>query len=377
MGYISIGSADIGQREIRAVLKVLRSGIISPAKKTQDFERLLAKALVRKHAVLCNSGQSALEIALLTIKEIYGIKTVACPTLTYISTLAAIMNVGLEPYFIDVNPSTYNIDWDHVIEQQDNFDAVLPVSLFGLSSYPTNNSLDDLGNKPIIVDNCESMFASNGEYGDISCGSFYASHSLSLGNGGVITTDINKYMSVARSYINHGLSDYNYLEFDALSFERNIYKFTFNRWGRSYKVNDIISAIGIVQLSRWPEFFEQRQANARFYCKELKKYVKSDKIQLPIFTNNVFMMFPIVMIEEGSKSIQRFLANRNIETRPMMPLTNQPIFKKTFGDIAKNYPVSDYINSHGFYVGCHTKLTESDLQTVTTAISDYLDAKGV
>jgi len=115
------------------------------------------------------------------------------------------------------------------------------------------------------------MFTNNGEYGDISCGSFYASHSLSLGNGGVLTTDIDKYMTVARSYINHGLSDYNYLEFDELSFERNIYKFTFDRWGRSYKVNDIISSLGLVQLERWPEFFAKRQANARFYSSLSKR----------------------------------------------------------------------------------------------------------
>lgn len=88
------------------------------------------------------------------------------------------------------------------------------------------------------------------------------------------------------------------------------------------------------------------------------------------------MMFPIV-IEKNSginkKKFIEYLEQNNIETRPMLPLLNQPVYKKIFGNIEKDYPVAEYINQYGFYIGCHHGIGKTELDYVIDKIGTYIE----
>ena len=67
------------------------------------------------------------------------------------------------------------------------------------------------------------------------------------------------------------------------------------------------------------------------------------------------------------------LEKQNIETRPMLPLLNQPIYRKIFGDLEPEYPNAAYIDHNGFYVGCHHGLTKAQLDYLIESIGSFLE----
>ncbi len=119
-----------------------------------------------------------------------------------------------------------------------------------------------------------------------------------------------------------------------------------------------------------------RKENAKYLTENLQDV--QDYLHLPQYPDYVthsFMMYPIV-IKKNSPFTRRDLTTRleknNIETCSMMPLLNQPLYKKFFGDLEKNYPVAEWINHCGFYVGCHHGLNKEHLSKIVRCIHDFL-----
>ncbi|MCM8763867.1 MAG: DegT/DnrJ/EryC1/StrS family aminotransferase, partial [Candidatus Omnitrophica bacterium] len=89
-----------------------------------------------------------------------------------------------------------------------------------------------------------------------------------------------------------------------------------------------------------------------------------------------FMMYPIVLKKGNKNKIVRFLEENWIETRDMMPLLNQPVYMKIFGNIQKNYPVAKWINDSGFYIGCHQYLETEHLDYVIERFHQFFKKNG-
>ena len=85
------------------------------------------------------------------------------------------------------------------------------------------------------------------------------------------------------------------------------------------------------------------------------------------------MMYPIVIRDDtvSRDELIRFLEERQIETRYMLPLLNQPIYRRLFGDLEPAYPVARAINAHGFYVGCHQGFTQEDLEYILETFEGF------
>ena len=125
----------------------------------------------------------------------------------------------------------------------------------------------------------------------------------------------------------------------------------------------------------------KRHNNAMYLISKLEKY--ENYFQLPKYNERIdhtYMMFPIVIKNSeiiNYKEFINYLEKCNIETRPMLPLLNQPIYKKLFGDIENDYPVAKYINKNGFYIGCHHGLKIEDLDYIVSCIDNYMEELGV
>jgi len=133
--------------------------------------------------------------------------------------------------------------------------------------------------------------------------------------------------------------------------------------------------LGLAQLERKDEIMDKRKTNASVLFKGLEKY--KHLIQLPKCQEHIehtYMMFPILIKKEPKlqrRELITFLESHNIETRPMLPLLNQPVYKKIFGELEEKYPIASYINQHGFYIGCHHGLTKEDLDYVISVFDEY------
>lgn len=363
-----IGSAGFhfGSRERKYVGEVLKSHRLSYGPWSKKFEEIFAKEHDSKFAVFSNSGTSALHMALAAMKEKYNWKDgdeVIVPAVTFVATSNIVLFNNMKPVFVDVDSKTYNIDPSKIeatITKRTR--VILPVHLFGM---PADMSpimkIARKHNLRVIEDSCECMFAKYkgkkvGSFGDVGCFSTYIAHFLVTGVGGLALTNDPELAILMRSFMNHG-RDSIYLNIDAdkglssKKLEMVVSKrFSFVRLGHSMRGTELEAALGVAQFEGRKENIQKRKKIAAYYTKHLSDL--KDYIQLPSILSdrdNNFMMYPIVLKNMHKKVLVNFLEARNIETREMVPLINQPIYKKLFGkNLELHFPVAQWINSNGF-----------------------------
>lgn len=395
MDKIGVGYASVTDIEKRYVMDALDSERLSQGKYVAEFEKRFAGAHLQKYGVMCNSGTSALHLALEVLKEVDGWDEnteVLVPAITFIATSNACLHAGLKVVFVDVEPDTYNMNPDEIEKHiTKNTKCMIPVHTFGM---PCNmNAIMEIAGKHglrVIEDCAEAHFAKVdgrpvGSFGDITAFSTYVAHTITTGVGGVVCTSNRKYMEILRSLVAHGractcerciASDGKSVCPKRMQTELDR-RFSFVRIGYSYRVGEIEGALGLAQLERKDEIMKKRHENAAYLIQGLENF--EDLIQLPRHPENIehtYMMFPIVIRKESIvlKDMVQYLEKCNIETRPMLPLLNQPVYQEIFGDIEKEYPVAKYIDHHGFYIGCHHGLTKEQLDYQIEAIRKYLSS---
>ena len=149
-------------------------------------------------------------------------------------------------------------------------------------------------------------------------------------------------------------------------------RFQFKSVGHSYRSTEMEAALGLAQLEEAELMIKKRRANAAYLTNKLTAF--SNKIQLPKIRKDCehsFMMYPIVIKEESKKGLVNFLEKNGVETRDMLPLTNQPVYKDLLGWNEEEYPVAKWINENGFYIGCHQNLIPLELDYITDLFDKY------
>jgi len=282
---------------------------------------------------------------------------------------------------VDVDPRSYNLD-PSLIEKKitHHTRAIIPVHLFG---QPVEmGPVMKLARKHrlrVIEDSCETMGVNYrgrrvGSFGDIACFSTYAAHLIVTGVGGLALTANLKYAEVLRSLANHG-RDGIYFKKGQVTRELVARRFRFVRLGYSFRATELEGALGLAQLPRLEQIIRRRQENARYLISKLRPLEKC--LQLPFHPPHIehaFMMFPLV-IRKGSginkAHLVNFLEEQGIETRDMLPLINQPYLQRLYKLKTSAYPVADWINHSGFYIGCHQQMGKAELDYIVKNFFRY------
>lgn len=392
---IGVGYALITDLEKKYVNMALDSGRLSPGPFVQKFEKKFAEMHKQKYGIACNSGTSSLHVALEALKEKYSWdqnSEVLVPAITFIATSNAVMHAGMKPVFVDVDSRTYNIDTKLIEEKiTENTVAIIPVHTFGQPC--EMDSIVKIATKyglKIVEDCAEAHFAVYkgrpvASFSNIAGSSTYVAHTITTGIGGVITTDDTNLAEIARSLIAHGRActcenciAYNSKQVCKLRMQTEMdRRFMMIRLGYSYRIGELEGALGVAQLENKDFIINTRKANAKILTDGLKDV--EQYLQLPYYPEYVehsFMMYPLVIKDDKAftrNEIVKYLEQNNIETRPMLPLLNQPIYKEIFGDIEKDYPVAQWINNNGFYVGCHHGLSKEELNMIIKTIHAFLE----
>ena len=395
MNKIGVGYALITDLEKKYVNMALDSGRLSPGPFVQKFEKKFAEMHKKKYGIACNSGTSSLHVALEALKEKYSWdqnSEVLVPAITFIATSNAVMHAGMKPVFVDVDSRTYNIDTKLIEEKiTENTVAIMPVHTFGQPC--EMDSIVKIATKyglKIVEDCAEAHFAVYkgrpvASFSNIAGSSTYVAHTITTGIGGVITTDDTNLAEIARSLIAHGRActcenciAYNSKQVCKLRMQTEMdRRFMMIRLGYSYRIGELEGALGVAQLENKDFIINTRKANAKILTDGLKDV--EQYLQLPYYPEYVehsFMMYPLVIKDDKAftrNEIVKYLEQNNIETRPMLPLLNQPIYKEIFGDIEKDYPVAQWINNNGFYVGCHHGLSKEELNMIIKTIHAFLE----
>lgn len=386
MKQIGVGTFQSTPRIKELVNEVLNSGRISYGPMSQRFEREFAQIHESRFAVLSNSGTSSLQVSLQTLKELHGWRDgdeVIVPALTFVATVNVVLHNRLKPVMVDVDPLYYEIE-PELIEAAitPRTRAIIPVHLFG---QPCNmqmvTEITQQRGLAIIEDSCECMFVTHagksvGAWGDIGCFSTYVAHLLTTGVGGFSLTSNPDYAAKMRSLVNHGrdgiyisIDDDNGLRGQQLK-EVISRRFHFESVGHSYRITELEAALGVAQLENWQEMIAKRRANAHYLTTHLSHL--RDYLQLPAIrrdTEHAWMMYPIVLRYDHKQGLTAYLEEHGIETREMLPLTNQPVYQDWCHE--SDYPVAEWINKSGFYIACHQDLTTDDLQHISDVFKVY------
>jgi len=357
-----LGTVSVGGAERAYVRSVLDNSYLSPGKYTKKFEAAIAEAHGKKYGLALNSGQSAIMVVLEAAKLLGLVHTVAVPAVTYISSIAAVVQAGLRVRLVDVSPDPHaELLWDQI---PDECDGVLPCHLFGRAN--TNMAPAE---RFVVEDACESIYAKGVGVGDAMCLSFYPSHTITAGFGGMILTDDKDLYFKCWQLVNHGRQDMD----DYSTCHTLKERFTFSEWGWSLKFSDLNAAFGYAQHTQKDWILERRRNNASMlqYC--LFQLETAGTLRTAAFRDNTFMMFPIIVNGDERDALEKALNDEEIETRRMMPITTQPIIREYFGahKCDTEYPGAKFINKHGLYVGCHQHLEEMDIEFIGETICKF------
>jgi dTDP-4-amino-4,6-dideoxygalactose transaminase len=212
----------------------------------------------------------------------------------------------------------------------------------------------------ILEDSCDTMFVGIGKrpvgsFGNLAAFSTYVAHLLPTGVGDFLVGDDD---SAAKPVIQN--------------------RFRFDRIGFHYRLTEMEAAIGLSQLEKGAALgaIKKRQALGQYLISRLKPL--ENRLQLPYIPrgfDHAFMMFPLLIID---KSINRwqlmaFLEKNGIETRELLPLLNQPAYRKTFSINPRDFPRANFINQRGLYFGCHPSMTWADMDYIAGKIYEFLE----
>lgn len=292
-----------------AIMDVVTSGkyILGPS--VYEFEKALAQYIGVKHAIGCANGTDALLMPLMA-KNIKAGDAVFCPSFTFAATAEVVALAGATPVFIDIDPTTYNLDITSLknaiaMVKKENIlkpKAIISVDLFGLpADYEAIRVIARENNLIIIEDAAQSIGgctseAMCGALGDIGATSFYPAKPLGcFGDGGAMFTNSDEEAEILRSILFHGKGKTKY---DNL------------RVGLNSRLDSIQAAILLEKLSILEDEMEKRSAIANYYRSML-----SDICAAPIIANNTRSAFAqYTILVENRDELKGFLQARNIPT---------------------------------------------------------------
>jgi perosamine synthetase len=372
------------------VLQVLESHRLSSGPMMARFEREVAAFHGCAHGLMCNSGTSALQIALAALKERYDWRDgdeVLVPALTFIATVNVVLYNGLTPVFVDVDPRYYTMDPAGLTAKiTPRTRAIIPVHIAGLpcDMDPILEVARARGLR-LVEDSCQAMFVTYhdrpvGSFSDIACFSTYIAHVISTGVGGLCLTNDAELHRTLRSLAHHG-RDSIYTEIDdgrTLSGERLFRvvdsRFSFVRLGYSFRSTEMEAALGLAQL----EAREGMGARRRQIAERLTAGLSDLQavLQLPHprpGSDHAYMMYPLAVLDPHIRrdALVLHLEEHGIETRYLLPLTNQPIYRKRFGNLDAELPVTAWLNGAAFFIGCHPEMSDEDVEYVIARFQDY------
>ncbi|HEX7449014.1 MAG TPA: aminotransferase class I/II-fold pyridoxal phosphate-dependent enzyme [Pirellulales bacterium] len=351
--------------------------VLTQAGQVRAFEREWSQWLGVRHSVFVNSGSSANLLTLAALREIAGPGEVIVPTLTWVSDIAAVIQNGFEPVFVDVDPRTLGMDNDEVIRKlSPKTRAVFITHVLGYNAL-TARLLDELARRqiPLLEDCCESHGAAFhgfrvGTLGLMSNFSFYYAHHLTTIEGGMISTNDDRLYQLLRMLRSHGMvresSDDDLKQSYRESYPDLNPEFIFALPAFNVRSTELNAAIGRSQLKRLDEGNLERAENLGCFLANLdpEKY----QTDFAVEGSSSYAM-TLVLRQPDEPLCQRVMSAlraARVEFRRGLSgggnQLRQPYLRRWLGrDEWANYPLVEHLHFYGFYIGNYPGLPREQI----------------
>jgi dTDP-4-amino-4,6-dideoxygalactose transaminase len=339
--------ALIEDAEVAAVSEVVRSGWLTMGPRTVQFEQEFAAYVGAKHALAVSSCTAALHLCL----EAAGIKAgdeVLVPTNTFAATGEVVEYLGARPVLVDIDPVTLNIDVEDAARRvTPRTRAIMPVHFSGQPcDMDEIRSLADKHGLHVIEDAAHSLPASYkgrpvGSISEMTAFSFYATKTLTTGEGGMVTTDDDKLADRVRIMRLHGISRDAWKRYSA----EGSWYYEVLAPGYKYNMTDIQSSIGLVQLKKCDRMNEMRRTMVETYN---EAFANIPGLQTPVEKSDrrsAWHLY-VIRVDEAITGISRDevineLKRRGIGTSVhFIPLHRHPFYAGKYGYKPEDLPVA-------------------------------------
>lgn len=382
---IEYGGAVVGDEEFDAVNRIMRGSggkrwTVGP--ESVALEKELAEKTGVKRAILTNSGSSALLVALTALHLPKG-SMVIIPAVNFPTAFNAIVQCGLMPVVVDVDPKTLNIDLGEVVKTLLKYPDVAAVIAVDIAGNPVNLPMlrEIVGERvKIILDDCDgygtTLIDNNSEdwraerfievYADVSCVSFHAAHIITMGEGGACLTDDEELADRCLKIREWGRASgsdkiYDYPGFPDDYKERYVYE----EIGYNMKPLELQCAMGRIQLRKLNLFKTLRKRNHELLVKQFKDNSKFTLIESMEFSEPCWFSFP-VMCNTSRKHVMETFEKNNIECRTIFSgnITRHPAYNHTDMIVMGDLHVADDVMTRGMFLSCHPSINEEMIEFI-------------
>ena len=380
-------SNNFTNSDISAAIKLLKqkSRILTQSKHVMEFEKKWSKWLGVKYSVFVNSGSSANLLTITALKILYGKGDVILPTLTWVSDVNSVIQNGLKPVFVDINPKNLCMSEEDVISKINKKTlAVFMTHAQGFNGL-TKRLLSILKKKNIILieDVCESHGATFnkrklGTFGKISNFSFYYAHHMSTIEGGMVCTNDKKIYQITRMLRSHGMAR----EIGNSKIENKIIKeypnlspkFIFLHPAYNFRNNEIGAVIGLNQLKSLDKNNKIRSFNLNIFLNNLDK--KKYRTNFDLKGNSNYA-FPLILTKANIKNrdkLESSLKMHKIEFRRGNAGGGNQLRQPYLRDYVKNINLNnfkevDHIHFFGYYIGNYPSLKKNKIKKICNILN--------
>ncbi|HEX5038141.1 MAG TPA: DegT/DnrJ/EryC1/StrS family aminotransferase [bacterium] len=366
---------DLGEEEIRAATEVLKSGWLTTGPVTKNFEEAFRNYVGAKYAVAVNSCTAALHLAL----DAIGLKEgdeVILPSMTFAATGEVVRHFKAKPVLADCREDNQNLDVGHVESMiTSRTRAIIPVHFAG---HPVEmDLLTDLAKKrglSVIEDAAHSLPARFkgrmvGTIGDMTCFSFYATKTITTGEGGMIVTDNPEYVDRLRMMSLHGISKDAWKRY----MSEGSWYYEILAAGFKYNLTDLASAIGIEQLKKCDGFLKKRLEYAALYH---EGFADLPEIRIPKSVGDIQHSWHLYVIQleldrltiDRAQFIEK-LRKANVGTGVhFIPLHMHPYYRDEFGYRPEDLPHAHAVSRRILSLPIYSRMTEGDVARVIDAV---------
>lgn len=377
---------SLDHEEEEAVLAVLRSGWLTTGEVATAFEKEFAQAVGTRHALALNSGTAGLHLSLEALGVRPGSVVLTTPY-TFTATAEVVRYLGADPVFVDIDRATLNIDVPQLAAALETLSAagrqvsaIVPVHVAGLPC--DMEAIRHLSVKlgiPVIEDAAHAFPVRQadryvGTFGDAGVYSFYATKTITTGEGGMVATDRDEVAARIRIMRLHGIDREVWNRYTEPGAS---WKYDVVAAGYKYNMTDIAAAIGRVQLRKAESFLSRRKAIARRY---IAAFSALDFLTLPTWTENHAWHLFIVRIREKKLAITRDQCIEELQKKGIgvsvhfIPLHTMKYYRERYGLKPDDFPAAMECSRACISLPLSASLSDDDVERVIGAVAELGDA---